>query len=1106
MRQRIFRILWRTFQAFLVLFVLAGIGLYLGRDELLRKAATELESLGLPPIELEISEISFDRIGFSGVSIGDTVKVRDLKAGFAWREVLTGKFDRITIENPEMTVRQIDDRLDFGDLNPLIFAEDTSTDDSEFDIVALQEALPFRHLILRNATIFVLSDQGTTELHFDADISSVGADIKIENARLTADHGDVASFTAEAFGTLSDDGSLSANLNNLFGAFDLGFASGEAIGGKGYINGNLLALDTLSSSFRLRLESVAAPFGLTGNAELEAETTGTSGDFVIRAFEESTGAASRLSISAQNEDDDHTIKVALQFSAPDLTAASAPFLPDLPLTGQLDLSIDTATKLSRIVAAGQLPTPWEQALATAPIDLRIRGSGLGLEIFPLALDTTLALRLETDENRKAVRFLEPLTVMAEAGHTEGRVYQTVLPYLDTRYDGPLQVEFGKAGDIGIWFVADQNELITAQTDLATSFSGGGIAPTRIALKGSGTSSQQSFDTARFDLTEFRMIVDDWQSSQARISGVDVSVAAKGSADLFDGSAKMSARVAVDDRSSSISFDIGTDSDLRFHRDRDRLDIGVIDCGAITIQSLTVSITQLLSKNNRFCLRTPNSVTLKMKDDLSVSGNARLTFPKNLLRVRLPNGQRIAVGGSKSALELSLSPLAQDHPTQNVSGVLNLSNLYTTDPKFAAGNISIAYDGDLMAETATMSVKIDRLESLESPALFTPAVVENDTKITGNDITHSGSIRLVSGDARVEFDVSHDRDAASGTGVIRPIPLQFGPDDVSIEDVSPAAGAFFRLFTATLLGAASIDWDEKRFCIEGDTILQRFSLSPQLAIDGETINSDGGQLAGRALVCQNADGTQTSTGELLIENLNVRFGALELLRMNTVLDLPEIIPTLQTAPEQPFSIAVANLGVPLTAGSGNLTIAAPDSLDIDDFGFEWAGGKVTSGPVRVRDGTIADGLKLNLSDIDLTKLVGLLQLGDQLEAEGVIGGSMTVTFEDGQPKAIDGALSSKGKGTLRYLGGDLGTDVASSLLAQAVSNFQYDKIEVKISGKVTEEAKITLHLVGKNPDLHDGHPLDLEVSVNGRLAALFKESLGAYQVPTQIKERMLGYGQ
>ncbi len=1110
MRQRVVRALWRSFQVFLAVLLLAGIGVYFGRDELLRQAASELESLGLPPIDLEISEISLDRIGFSGVSIGDTVKVRDLKAAFAWREILDGKFERITIENPEIIVRQVDDRLDFGDLNPLIFTEAPETESNDFSIADIQAALPFHYLSLKNATIFVLSDQGTTVLHFDADISSPGSDIRVENVRLTAGHEDIARFSAEAEATLSEDGGIRAVLTDLHGDFDLGFAAGQAIGGKGRIDGNLLALDTLSSAFSLRLQSVAAPFGLSGEASLNAKTAGTSGTFAIHVSEKATGASSSLQVTAEPQDGDHVIDAVLHFNAPDMTAAGAPFLPDLPLTGDLVLDVTTSTTLGRINEAGLKPTPWEKALVAAPVDIAIRGGRLGMHGLPLAVDTSLSLRVETDGNRKALRFLEPITVMAEAGHTEEPIYQTVLPFLDTRYDGPLLVDFGKAGAIGVWLAANADGLIEIDTDLTTAFQGGGIAPVQLDLKGTATASPDDVEAARFDLREFRAIIGDWQSSLGRLRDAVLAVSGDGTPGLFGGTATLDARITAEHAGNDLSFDASTRSRIAFRRDDTEISVAGADCSEIVLGSLRVAGLTLLSKDKSICLQTPDPIILRQTDPSTgfqpASGTARIVLPSTLLRLRLPDGQRIALGGKGSALDVSITTPGAAGLAETVKLGLQLSNLYTTEPKLAAGDLLLAYEGGADLQNATIKLGVARLESLDKPALFTPASLESRTIVDGDSIGHEGSARLVSGDARIEFEASHDRSLKSGTGLIRPIPLQFGPDKVAIDEVSPALGKVFRAFAGTLLGAANIRWDTNEVCIDGDAILQRFGLSPDLALGSDSIIADGGQLAGRATLCQDQDGLQTSNGELLVENLNIRFGALELLRMNTLLELPEIVPTLRTQPAQPFSIAVANIGMPLTAGAGTLTINAPDSLDIADFGFDWAGGRITSGPIALRGGTVDGGLRFDLKGIDLAKLVDLLQLGEDIAAEGTVGGGLIVSFDDGQPGNIDGILASEGTGMLRYKGGDFGADAASSLLAQALSNFQYDKVEVSVSGTATEEAKITLHLVGKNPDLHDGHPLDLEVSVNGRLAALFKDSIGAYQVPTQIKERMLGYGQ
>jgi hypothetical protein len=72
----------------------------------------------------------------------------------------------------------------------------------------------------------------------------------------------------------------------------------------------------------------------------------------------------------------------------------------------------------------------------------------------------------------------------------------------------------------------------------------------------------------------------------------------------------------------------------------------------------------------------------------------------------------------------------------------------------------------------------------------------------------------------------------------------------------------------------------------------------------------------------------------------------------------------------------------------------------------------------------------------------------------------------------------------------------SLFLKAIRNFVYESFEVEADGRPGEPFDVKLRLRGANPDLYDGYPIALNVTLTGALDQLFgnlRRSLGLTDV-------------
>ena len=81
-----------------------------------------------------------------------------------------------------------------------------------------------------------------------------------------------------------------------------------------------------------------------------------------------------------------------------------------------------------------------------------------------------------------------------------------------------------------------------------------------------------------------------------------------------------------------------------------------------------------------------------------------------------------------------------------------------------------------------------------------------------------------------------------------------------------------------------------------------------------------------------------------------------------------------------------------------------------------------------------------------------------------------------------------------------------LALRALEDFRYDSLRMTLNRQLGGETLVTLHLKGRNPDLYDGYPIALNLTLSGALDRILQDSLSGYRVPDKIRQRMLDFAQ
>lgn len=215
-------------------------------------------------------------------------------------------------------------------------------------------------------------------------------------------------------------------------------------------------------------------------------------------------------------------------------------------------------------------------------------------------------------------------------------------------------------------------------------------------------------------------------------------------------------------------------------------------------------------------------------------------------------------------------------------------------------------------------------------------------------------------------------------------------------------------------------------------------------------------------------------------------------------MPLVLP-----PGQRIAVAGVDVGVPLGAGSGSFGLSADGRLTVPDLKIDWAGGTLWAEPIDLSFKDREQRAVLRAEGVDLSVLLAPVPV-DGLEASGRIEGRLPVRLENGSIYIDDAMLTTSGPGTIRYRPGMSAIPVGAenggmALLLEALEDFRYERISVRLSGPVGADMTGRVEIRGANPGLYDGYPIALNVNLSGALGELLRNGLAGSRYARQAEE-------
>jgi len=162
------------------------------------------------------------------------------------------------------------------------------------------------------------------------------------------------------------------------------------------------------------------------------------------------------------------------------------------------------------------------------------------------------------------------------------------------------------------------------------------------------------------------------------------------------------------------------------------------------------------------------------------------------------------------------------------------------------------------------------------------------------------------------------------------------------------------------------------------------------------------------------------------------------------------------------------------------------------------GEIQSKSIVIENGLLKPST-IDFKNVDLTEIIFFLDMKG-LYADGDINIHLPVAQQGEKYIVKNGYFSSNKTGIIKYDSGQEQVDVEANIALHALQDFHYEKLDGTIDYNKSGAYKIKLHLLGSNPSLYDGYPIDFELNLSGELSDVFQSVFLTGDFEKSIMER------
>ncbi len=296
------------------------------------------------------------------------------------------------------------------------------------------------------------------------------------------------------------------------------------------------------------------------------------------------------------------------------------------------------------------------------------------------------------------------------------------------------------------------------------------------------------------------------------------------------------------------------------------------------------------------------------------------------------------------------------------------------------------------------------------------------------------------------------------------------------------GGALRLSVAVVQNAGSggrakltlpaVDFDPNGF--------QPTDLLPGLA----DITQVSGRVEGEAALSW-AGGRVGSGGTVRLRDLGFTIQETRFRGVSGEVEFDSLLP-LSTPPGQRLFVAEVDPVVPLTGGELSFAIrpGEPFKLHVEQGTIGFAGSRLEVADQLFDPTRDRHDIELKVSRLDLEQLFRMVKV-DGLQGTGLMDGRIPLRLDGGVLSIGDGNLAAANGGVVQFRSVAAtealkGGGEAVALMLQALEDFHYDDLSVSLNKAAGGDAEIGLGLLGRNPDVLDGHPFRFNINLAGNL--------------------------
>lgn len=500
---------------------------------------------------------------------------------------------------------------------------------------------------------------------------------------------------------------------------------------------------------------------------------------------------------------------------------------------------------------------------------------------------------------------------------------------------------------------------------------------------------------------------------------------------------------------------------------------------------------------------------------SASLPLQISFDQDSLRINLQKAGKVSVG--------AIDPI----DTLRIQDTLNVS-IPRMDIELKQHPQGMRFDHHIVAAPAPLTLRIAQQKKDEIEARVHPGKVELrgqyrvGSPYQGKGILRGANLTLAQPAIHLENIATTLHLGATGTGkfidfTIGQVRHQadtpfFTPISIS-GHVQPAHGQPDRLTLSVTGGTPALRYltlsgvytpNSGKGSLQMEIIPLEFSpgsLQPEVLLPALAgLEDASGTVSASARVNWNRDEIYSS-GTLDFHHLSFVYEGVQITDLNATLNLSDVI-SPASASQQIITIRRIDPGIALESLAVSYRIeGTPPKIALEKASLFLLGGIISLEPTVIDPFATRNDIVVRVDNIDLESFFDLIQV-EGLTGNGRLDGVIPICFEGDQMTIRDSHLMAEIPGMLHFKSAKASQLLAGAgeemdLLLQAMQDFHYTELTLKLSKSAKHDLLATLSLLGNNPNVVDGQMFRLNINLESNIGKILDSISQGYRLSNEV---------